>query len=182
MATLKLRPADNAAAETIELTLERHDGQPGVSHVARVGETLYEAELEYLGSGQGWMRIQEKVYPFFSHREGDRLQVWLAGKVHDVEIVPDTPQRASATAGGPMSANLSAPMPGAILKILVEPGDVFEAHQPLVIMESMKMELTLSVPHAGVVNKVNGEVGELVDLGTVLVELGTVEDDADESA
>ncbi len=182
MATLKLRPADNAAAETIELSLERHDNQTGVSHVARVGETRYEAELEYLGSGQGWMRLKEKIYPFFCHREESRIQVWLAGKVHDVEIVPDTPQRASAAAGGPMSANLSAPMPGAVLKIMVEPGDTFEAHQALVIMESMKMELTLSVPHAGVVRKVGCEVGELVDLGAVLVELGAAEDDADESA
>jgi biotin carboxyl carrier protein len=185
MPMIRLRPAGNADAEAIELSLDRTDREPGVSHVARIGESRYEAELEYLGRGEGWMRLREKIYPFFCHRDGDRVQVWLAGKVHEVEIVPDTPQRANATAGGPRSANLAAPMPGAVLKVIVEPGDEFEAHQPLVIMESMKMELTLSVPHPGKVSKVNCEVGELVELGAVLVELSAAtpeEDAADEPA
>ncbi len=184
MPMIRLRPAGNEAAEVIELNLEREDRKPGVSHMARLGENRYEAELEYLGRGEGWMRLREKIYPFFCHRDGDRVQVWLAGKVHEVEIVPDTPQRANAVAGGPRSANLAAPMPGAVLKVLVEAGDAFEAHQALVIMESMKMELTLSVPHSGKVGKVNCEVGELVELGAVLVELAAAPEDdgSDESA
>ncbi len=183
MPVIRLRPAGNEAADVIELSLERTDREPGVSHVARIGDCRHEAELEYLGSGEGWMRLREKIYPFFCHRDGDRLQVWLAGQVHDVEIVPDTPRRATAAAGGPRSANLAAPMPGAVLKVLAEPGDTFEAHQALVIMESMKMELTLSLPHAGRVSKVNCEVGELVELGAVLIELAAAEDDgADETA
>lgn len=180
MATIRLRPA--GGGEVLELSLDRHDREPGVSHVARIGGRQYEAELEYLGSGQGWLRLRERIYPFFCHREGERIQVWLDGRVHDVELVPDTPRRASAAAGGPRSANLAAPMPGAVLKILVASGEVFEAHQPLVIMESMKMELTLSVPHAGKVRKVSCEVGELVDLGAVLVDLDPVETPADDAS
>ncbi len=108
---------------------------------------------------------------FFCHREGDRLQLWLAGRVHAVEIVDDAPRRSSAETGAPRSASLTAPMPGAVLKVLAAPGKCFKAHQPLVIMESMKMELTLSLPHAGRVSKLACEVGELVEMGAVLVEI-----------
>ncbi|KAB2945072.1 MAG: acetyl-CoA carboxylase biotin carboxyl carrier protein subunit, partial [Phycisphaerae bacterium] len=47
------------------------------------------------------------------------------------------------------AVEVKAPMPGTILKILVKPGDVVTAHQPLVVMESMKMEMTLSASGAG---------------------------------
>ena len=174
MATIRLKPA--SGGEPVAVTLTRTDRGPGQSHVAHVGDQEVPAELELLDNGQGWIRMGEKVFTFFVHREGDRLQVWLNGEVHELEIVADTPRRASATGSGLHSATLTAPMPGAVLQVLVKPGDVFEAHQPLVIMESMKMELTLSVPHAGTVRKVPCAVGELVELGTVLVALDEPKD------
>lgn len=175
MATLRLRPA--GGGEPIEIALERADRGPGLSHVARIGETRVEAEIELLDGGQGWIRLRDRIHPFFSRREADRLQVWIDGKVHELTVVDATPQRATGAAGAAHSGNLTAPMPGAVLKILTAPGGSFEAHQPLVIMESMKMELTLSVPHPGRVRKVACEVGELVELGAALIELEDVDDD-----
>jgi len=169
MATIKLRPAAGGAATSV--SLERADQKRGTSHIAEINGRRQSVELELLGTGEGWLRVGGRVHPFFCHREGDRLQLWLAGRVHAVEIVKDTPQRASAETGAPRSASLTAPMPGAVLKVLTAPGRRFKAHEPLVIMESMKMELTLSLPHAGRVGKLSCEVGELVELGAVLVEL-----------
>jgi biotin carboxyl carrier protein len=60
-------------------------------------------------------------------------------------------------------------MPGTVRKINVAPGDHFEAHQPLVVMESMKMEMSLSMPHPGTVAQLSCEVGQLVDMGAVLL-------------
>ncbi|MBM4118108.1 hypothetical protein FJ251_10290 [bacterium] len=169
MATIKLRPA--AGGDATSVSLERADQKHGVSHYAVIDGKRQPVELELLGTGEGWLRVGGRVQPFFCHREGDQLQLWLAGRVHAVEIVHDTPQRASAEAGAPRSEVLTAPMPGAVLRVLATAGKRFKAHEPLVIMESMKMELTLSLPHAGRVRKVACEVGELVELGAVLVEL-----------
>jgi biotin carboxyl carrier protein len=169
MATIKLRPA--GGGEAISVNLERADQKPGTSHFALIDNRRQPVELELLGTGEGWLRVGGRVHPFFCHREGDHLQLWLAGRVHAVEIVHDTPQRASAEAGAPRSEALTAPMPGAVLKVLATPGKCFKAHQPLVIMESMKMELTLSLPHSGRVRKLSCEPGELVDMGAVLVEI-----------
>ena len=62
-------------------------------------------------------------------------------------------------------------MPGTILQLKVKAGDTVEANQPLIIMESMKMEMTLSAPYAGWVAAINGQEGQLVDMGTLLVKL-----------
>jgi len=64
---------------------------------------------------------------------------------------------------------LTAPMPGKIVAVLVEPGDRVERGTPLLILEAMKMEHTIAAPHAGMVAEVRYGVGELVSEGAVLL-------------
>jgi acetyl-CoA/propionyl-CoA carboxylase biotin carboxyl carrier protein len=66
---------------------------------------------------------------------------------------------------------LEAPMPGVILGVRVSPGEEVLEGDVLVVMESMKMELSLAAPNAGVVGQVHVEVGEGVRQGQALVEL-----------
>ena len=68
-------------------------------------------------------------------------------------------------------------MPGTILKILIDEGETFAAHEPIIIMESMKMEMSLSAPHAGRVTKIECQVDQLVDMGAVLARLEGIDDD-----
>ncbi len=75
-------------------------------------------------------------------------------------------------ARGLAAPEITAPMPGKVLKLLVEEGDAVEAGQPLVVIEAMKMETTLSAESAAIVKRVRVAVGEMVDHGAVLIELG----------
>ena len=50
-------------------------------------------------------------------------------------------------------------------------GDLVEAGQPLVVIEAMKMETTLSAESAAIVKHVRVEEGQTVDHGAVLIEL-----------
>ncbi|MGQ0625105.1 MAG: acetyl/propionyl/methylcrotonyl-CoA carboxylase subunit alpha [Sporichthyaceae bacterium] len=72
----------------------------------------------------------------------------------------------SGPAGG-----LTAPMPGAIIRIMVEVGQSVEAGTPLLVMEAMKMEHTILAPADGVVCALNVAAGTQVERGAVLVEL-----------
>ena len=56
-------------------------------------------------------------------------------------------------------------------KVLVAVGTTVEAGAPVVILEAMKMELTMRAAHAGVVRALRCAVGDLVKPGTVLVEI-----------
>jgi 3-methylcrotonyl-CoA carboxylase alpha subunit len=66
---------------------------------------------------------------------------------------------------------LIASMPGKIIALNYAPGDTVKSGDPLVIMEAMKMEQTLSAPRDGVVAEVSAAVGDLVTDGALLVRL-----------
>ena len=62
-------------------------------------------------------------------------------------------------------------MPGNIIAVNVSEGDVVEANQAVVVIESMKMQNEIPSPIDGKVAKVNCAVGDQVDFGHVLVEI-----------
>lgn len=68
-------------------------------------------------------------------------------------------------------SGICAPMPGKILKILVEENQAVEAKQNLVIVEAMKMEHNIRVPRNGIVKKINFKEGDLVDTGQEILEI-----------
>jgi len=73
------------------------------------------------------------------------------------------------------SGTLTAPMPGRIVALLVEPGACVTQGTPLLVMEAMKMEHTLTAPHDGSVRAFLAAEGELVADGAVLVDFGVEE-------
>ncbi len=77
-------------------------------------------------------------------------------------------QRAVSTAA---PGSLAAPMPGTVQRILVEEGDSVDAGDVLMLLEAMKMELTVVAPAAGVVVAVLVAEGELVAAGQRLIEV-----------
>ncbi len=76
------------------------------------------------------------------------------------------PQEDEAHAG-----HLTAPMPGAVVSVLVKPGDKVAKGQALIIMEAMKMEHTIVAPFDGKVEAVYFAAKEQVKEGAELVAL-----------
>ncbi|WP_051182644.1 acetyl/propionyl/methylcrotonyl-CoA carboxylase subunit alpha [Nocardia vinacea] len=64
--------------------------------------------------------------------------------------------------------SLLAPMPGSVIRIGAEVGSAVEQGQPILWLEAMKMEHTISAPAAGVLSALNVTVGQQVDVGAVL--------------
>lgn len=59
-------------------------------------------------------------------------------------------------------------LPGVVLKILVKPGDRVQAGDPVIIIESMKMENEIVSPRDGVVAEIFVKEGQRVEAGDVL--------------
>ena len=67
-------------------------------------------------------------------------------------------------------SGLTAPMPGKVVALLVLPGPKVEKGTPLLILEAMKMEHTITAPAAGTVKAFCYAAGEQVADGAALVE------------
>jgi acetyl/propionyl-CoA carboxylase alpha subunit len=80
-------------------------------------------------------------------------------------------EMAGQRAGGHEQSEVVAPMPGTVIRVLVEPGAAVAARQPLVILEAMKMETPLVSPYEATVRTVHVAEGDRVAGGAVLVEL-----------
>ena len=80
---------------------------------------------------------------------------------------PGTKADPSHTAAGPL--RVVAPMPGKIVRVLVQSGEAVHARQPLIVVEAMKMENELRAGRAGTVTEVRAQAGQSVDAGAVLV-------------
>jgi acetyl-CoA/propionyl-CoA carboxylase biotin carboxyl carrier protein len=76
---------------------------------------------------------------------------------------------ADSAAGG--EASLEAPMPGTVVQLRVQAGATVTAGETLVVMESMKMEISIQSPRDGVIETVLVAVGDQVDRGATLIEL-----------
>ena len=75
-------------------------------------------------------------------------------------------QQASEVAGGP-----TAPVPGRVVTVDVQPGDTVDVGQVLLVLEAMKVEHRITAAVAGVVAAVLVNVGDNVDAHELLVRL-----------
>jgi biotin carboxyl carrier protein len=97
--------------------------------------------------------------------------VVIGGRRYGFEV--DDPRslqgRRGAGAGTEGPRPVKAPMPGRVVRMLVEAGDEVEEGQGVVVIEAMKMQNELKSPKAGRVARVGVAVGDTVGSGDVLV-------------
>ena len=89
---------------------------------------------------------------------------------HTVLRLARTEDALQVTAGAE-EGSLLTPLPGTVVAVHVTAGQGVDRGAPLVTVEAMKMEHTLTAPHAGTVTRVPFGVGERVAAGAILAEL-----------
>lgn len=152
-----------------DVILERPGTESHGGWVADLGGRQVAFTVDELGPGSGLLRIGARVYPYYATRTRTHLLVWVHGSIYRFEEVDRSARRATRPEAAGLLRDITAPMPGRVLQIQVAPDEAFAAHAPIVILESMKMEMTLSSPAPGRVRQINCAVGELVEMGAVLV-------------
>ncbi|TDE25184.1 ATP-grasp domain-containing protein [Nonomuraea mesophila] len=81
-------------------------------------------------------------------------------------LIGDPGDRPGAAAAG--DGAVRSPMPGTVLVVKAQPGERVGEGQPLLIVEAMKMEHTVTAPHDGTVTELAVRVGQPVDMDAVL--------------
>ena len=93
--------------------------------------------------------------------------VFKTFKVYNEEALLHESLKAGGNIGA--GAQLSSGMPGKIVKVFVEPGDVLKEGDPILIMEAMKMENEMRAAAAVKIKEVLVKEGETVESGAILV-------------
>jgi biotin carboxyl carrier protein len=153
------------------------DGRTYAVDVARIGDiwSLLVGSAEPVLSPT--LRPGRSYEVMIGDPAGSELTVYVSRSAVPVSIHGLTGRRAQRRAGGidrtaetrSGPVNVVAPMPGRVVKVLVNEGDAVAARQGVVIVEAMKMENEVRAPRTGTVKEVRVTQGALVEARTVLV-------------
>jgi 3-methylcrotonyl-CoA carboxylase alpha subunit len=131
-----------------------------------------ESTVEVVYSGDGLLRATIDGRPVEAGvlLSGAEIRLTLGDETYVLrKASPPTVDSAGPAADA--AASLTAPMPGTVVKVLVEEGEEVEEGRLLLVLEAMKMEQPVLAPYAGVVRSIPFGEGSLVPGGAVLAEV-----------
>jgi biotin carboxyl carrier protein len=158
------------AGEKRELVIE----YDGARVVAEIDGRRYELEAQAAQPGAYLLLSDSDVYDCRVHPAGakkEALEVTVGGRAYSVTLTDTKRLRGGESVGAALdgTAQIVAPMPGKVVRVLVEAGAEVEAGAGLVVVEAMKMQNEMKSPKAGKVTSVNVQAGATVNAGDVLV-------------
>lgn len=158
------------ADENHQLELKRE----GARVFAEIDGRRYELEVRQPEPGVYLLMLDGRVYECRvgdAAGETDAHEVALHGRVYHVALGDPKRLRGAAGAGASASGRveIKAPMPGRVVRVLVEAGAQVEAGDGLLVVEAMKMQNEMKSPKAGTVVEIHASPGATVNAGDVLV-------------
>lgn len=143
--------------------------QEGGALTVRLGDRVYVAELLRTNqSGLYSLLIDGRSWEVFASERPSGLELLIGNRVYEIEVGRGRAGRA-ATPDALGAWSLVSPMAGQVVEVRVQEGDTVEAGQPLVVVESMKMNNELTAVRGGTVRDVQVRPGERVEKGRVLI-------------
>ncbi|NIV30115.1 MAG: hypothetical protein GWN58_11640, partial [Anaerolineae bacterium] len=105
------------------------------------------------------LALDDEGQVVFIEQGQDEYRVQVQGEVYPVEVQRKRPKLAAPRvecAGDGQCLTIRAPLAGNLGSLLVATGERVEARQPVAIVESMKMQMEIKAPQAGLVEEVHG--------------------------
>lgn len=140
----------------------------GNCYTVRNGDKSHEASATQIDALTIRVAEHEHAANFLVLRLDDAIQVSTGGQ--SWQLTRMHPFAATAE-GASDEAHPGAPMPGRIVAVHVKEGDRVEQGQALLVMEGMKMEVTVKAGVAGIIEKVIYAVGDMVEAEAPLVDI-----------
>lgn len=116
----------------------------------------------------GYLTVDGRAHQIFVADDAETSWLWLDGTTYAISaLAPIRRGQHARTADG----EIRSPMPGAVVAVHAAPGDLVAHGDPLVVVEAMKMEHTLTAPFDGILDEVLVAAGDQVVLGQPLARL-----------
>ena len=153
---LKLRLEGNSVHAQVagrSYELQFHQTTSGL--VLRRGTHIYDCRVTETGKANADFEVELREKNYSVHLvDPKRLRSQQSASAHDHGL-----------------ARITAPMPGKVVRLLVEVGAQVEAGAGIVVVEAMKMQNEMKSPKAGVVTSLHAAAGATVNAGDVLAEI-----------
>ena len=118
------------------------------------------------------IRIGDREVVFGVRRQGSSFQIVLDALDYDVEMCdPHAPRPREDRGGSVRGGKIVAPIPGRVVRFLVELGATVDRGEPIVVLDAMKLENEIGSPASGTVARCLGEAGDTVEKGQLLAEI-----------
>ena len=108
------------------------------------------------------------------NRSEKRSVVKVNGRIYQVQIEDQYDQLLKKLGLDSTQSNkvleIKAPMPGLVLKVLVEPGQEIQKGDSLLVLEAMKMENMIKSPTSGTVSKILVKTGDKVEKNGLMIQ------------
>jgi biotin carboxyl carrier protein len=156
----------NGELRQIELT----QGEGGQYRASIDGEPSVDVQAQMIRPGVLSLHMAGRAYRCVLEESAEGTAIYLAGKrlLYRVDDPRSLKSHRSRHAGTEGPKPVTAPMPGRVVRVLVNVGDTVEAHQGIVVIEAMKMQNELKSLKAGKVVQIRVEPGGTVAAGDVL--------------
>ncbi|MFC1587100.1 biotin/lipoyl-containing protein [Planctomycetota bacterium] len=138
---------------------------------ASVNDNKYTGAVKYLSGNAVTFQVGANIFRAMVAPVEGGYHVLVNARQYFLPSAAEDDHDTSSEIGGHSGGRISVPMPGTIVRIMVKDGQAVTKDQPLVIIESMKMESPVIAPYEAVVKKIHGQPGDLIQLGEILVEL-----------
>ncbi len=139
--------------------------QPSLT--CRVDDAIHVVSEAGLDDDISLLTVDGRQYTVWRAAEGDRIHLKIGGRSFSVDIEDPL----GAARAGKSDHELRADMPGIVVAIRAQPAEVVALGDPLLTIESMKMQITLVAPRAGTVAVVHYGLNQAFQKGAVLVAL-----------
>ena len=136
---------------------------------ATVGDRSYTLRTAAVEPGIYWVKLLDRSLEVVVVPSVDGYAVSIGSTRLRVEIEDArSALRRTAVRGHDGAAQIKAPMPGKIVRVLAAEGAEVQAAQSILIMEAMKMQNEIKSPKAGTVKKISVSEGAAVNAGDLL--------------
>jgi acetyl-CoA/propionyl-CoA carboxylase biotin carboxyl carrier protein len=142
----------------------------GDGYIVSIGEASY--RVSDVNSIEGTISFLLDRHSYMAHvSDGEGgVRISIRGRNYRlIEESMDADRPGGPAVGG--DGRVEAPMPGTIVAVRVAEGDTVSAGQPLLVLESMKMQNEITAPVDGVVKHLGCSQGEQVGFGAILAEI-----------
>jgi biotin carboxyl carrier protein len=154
--------------ETFEVDLNRRAAN---TVEAQVGSRRYMLEAKAVQPGFYWLNWENRSIEVVVTEKNGSYLVMLAGRQILIELGDLRTTRRHAHQGQAGVAQIRAPMPGKIIRVLAGEGAEVEVNQGILVMEAMKMQNEIKSPKSGIVKKIGVTAGAAVNSGDLLAEV-----------